>query len=117
MSAGLAVTGIGLGFADKDGPSEGQGALTDVRHSLPTNEFAPEVARFRMSTPLLVEGWSKSTCTAGFSSDEVRPEKVALDSRRQKDPVRISNNYVLLDYVSRIRGTGKTDAKVRPLRC
>src|SRR5215471_13117026 len=62
----FAVTGIGFGFAVKDGPSEGQGALTDVRHWLPTNEFAPDVARFRMSTPLLVEGWSKSTCTAGF---------------------------------------------------
>jgi len=52
-----------------------------------------------------------------ISSDEVRPEQVALDSRRQKDPVRISDNYVLLNYVSRIRGTGKTDAEVRPLRC
>src|SRR6516225_840993 len=62
----LPVTGIGFGLAVKDGPREGQGALTDVRHWLPENEFAPAVARFRMSTPLLVEGWSKSTCTAGF---------------------------------------------------
>ena len=51
-----------------------------------------------------------------ISGDQVRPEKVALDSRSQKDPVRVSDDYVLLDNVSRIDRSRETDAEVRPLR-
>ena len=48
--------------------------------------------------------------------DEVQTEKVALDSRRDKNPVRVPLNNVLLDNVSCIREGGQTDAKVGPLR-
>ena len=51
-----------------------------------------------------------------LSGDQVRPEKVALDSRSQKDPVRVSDDYVLFDDVSCIDRSWKTDAEVRPLR-
>ena len=56
---------MGFGLAEKDGPTEGQGALTEVRQILPSNAFVPAVAEFRISTPL-VEGLSKLNCTGGF---------------------------------------------------
>jgi hypothetical protein len=64
----LSATGMGFGLAVRDGPTEGQGALTEVTQTLPSNAFAPVVARFRISKPLLVEGWSTVTCAAGFPS-------------------------------------------------
>src|SRR5882724_6478015 len=51
----LPVTGMGFGLAVRDGPTEGQGALIEVRQTLPTNAFAPAAAWFRMST-LALEG-------------------------------------------------------------
>src|SRR5437588_4472636 len=58
------VTGIGFGVAVSDGPTEGHGALTDVRQIFPSNVFAPAVARLLISKPF--EGWSASICTGGF---------------------------------------------------
>jgi len=57
---------MGFGFAPKDGPVEGHGALIEVTQVLPTKALALGVARFRTSTPEVVEGWSTATCTAGF---------------------------------------------------
>ena len=62
----LPVTGMGFGLAAKDGPVEGHGALIEVTQVFPTKALASGVARFRTSTPEVVEGWSTATCTAGF---------------------------------------------------
>lgn len=52
----LLVTGIGFGLAVNVGPSEGHGALTEVRQVFPSNAFAPAFARLRISNPVLVDG-------------------------------------------------------------
>src|SRR5262245_39807693 len=62
----LPVTGMGFGLAAKDGPVEAHGALIEVTQVLPTKTLASGVARFRTSTPEVVEGWSTATCTPGF---------------------------------------------------
>jgi len=51
-----------------------------------------------------------------ISGDQVRPEKVTLDSRSEENPVRVPDDYVLFDDVSCIDRSWKTDAEVRPLR-
>ena len=61
----LPATGIGFGFAVNETPMEGQGALTAVRQVLPSNVFAPGVARFRISAPL-DGGSSTEIWTGGF---------------------------------------------------
>jgi hypothetical protein len=48
------------------------------------------------------------------ANDEVSADDVPLDSRSQKDPVRIPNNGVLLNHVAGIAGGNKTDAEVVP---
>ena len=61
------VTGMGFGLAVRDaGVKAGQGALIEVRQTLPWNVFAPTAARFRMSKPEVAEGWSTEASTPGF---------------------------------------------------
>ena len=47
-----------------------------------------------------------------ISNNEISPEKVTLHSRREKDAVRISENRILFDYVSRIYRSRKTHTEV-----
>ena len=49
------------------------------------------------------------------ANDEVSADDVSLDSRSQKDTVRIPNNGVLLDHVPGVVGSNQTDAEVVPL--
>src|SRR5437667_4661458 len=62
----LPVTGMGFGLAVRDGPTDGQGALSEVRQVLPWKVFVPGVARFRTSKPEVAEGWSTEASTPGF---------------------------------------------------
>ena len=57
---------MGFGFAVREGPTEGHGAFTEVTHWLPWNTLAPSVDIFRISKPVVADGWSMATCTAGF---------------------------------------------------
>jgi hypothetical protein len=49
------------------------------------------------------------------TNDEVSADDVSLDSRSQKDTVRIPNNGVLLDHVPGVVGSNKTDTEIVPL--
>src|SRR5579864_7476856 len=70
----LPVTVIGFGFAVRDGPTDGQGALTDVIQTLPSNVLAPGSARFLISKPPIAL-WSTAICTGGLPTI-VFPRKV-----------------------------------------
>src|SRR5579862_2207990 len=61
----LPVTDIGFGLAESDGPTDGQGALTDVMQTLPSNVLAPGSARFFISKPPFVV-WSTAIWMGGL---------------------------------------------------
>src|ERR1051326_4961992 len=62
----LPATCMGFGLAVNDVAMDGHGALRDVPQLLPTNSLAPGVARFLMSKPEVVEGWSTEASTPGL---------------------------------------------------
>jgi hypothetical protein len=80
------------------GAMAGQGALTEVRQTLSSNVFAP--------TAVIVLNIDAAACSVvhgnlhrRIASDEVCTDDISLDSRDQKDPIRIPDNRVVLDYV------------------
>ena len=46
------------------------------------------------------------------ANDKVSADDVSLNSRGQKDPIRIPDSRVLLDHVTGVVGINKTDTKV-----